>query len=196
MDTTDTKGEKPTGKPHLRGGVLSAMGYRDYRLFWAGALVSDIGTIIQTTALMWLVRTTTNSNIWIGVISLVHTITVLLHAELAGYLADKVNRKRLLVITMSISMGCALLLAIVTTLGWTSMPLIIVIVTLMSLAFTFGYPAWNTLLPDLVPRDYMLNALAPLHSSLYSTSLGLEPATAPRACWRAVTPGRGKYFPA
>jgi len=51
--------------------------------------VSDIGTIIQTTALMWLVRTTTNSNIWIGVITLVHTLPVLLHAELAGYLADK-----------------------------------------------------------------------------------------------------------
>jgi MFS family permease len=158
----DAEDGKPAGKAKKApmGGVLSAMGYRDYRLFWTGALVSDIGTVVQTTALMWFIRTTTNSNIWIGVISLVHTIPVLLHSELAGFMADKLNRKRLLIITMLVSMGGALLLAIVTSLGWTSMPLIVAIITLMSLAFTFGFPAWNTLLPDLVPRDYMLNALA------------------------------------
>ncbi|MCX5976420.1 MAG: MFS transporter [Coprothermobacterota bacterium] len=141
-------------------GVLSALGYRDYRHFWTGALVSDIGTLIQTTALMWFVKTNTASNAWVGAVSLASVIPVLLFVELAGYLADKVDLKRLLLGTQFFMMATALILAIGASLGWTSMGFFLTIVILQNIAFTFGFPAWELLLPDLVPKDHMLNALA------------------------------------
>jgi Transmembrane secretion effector len=78
------------------GGSLSAFAYRDYSLFWSGALVSNIGTWIQATALMWFIRVTYHSNAWVAAVNMANYIPVLLFVLFAGYLADSIDRKRII----------------------------------------------------------------------------------------------------
>src|SRR5882724_3412965 len=89
---------------------LRALAHRDYRLFWAGQLVSLIGTWMQTVGQSWLVLELTNSPLKLGLIGTLQYAPMLFFSVLAGALADRVRKRRLILITQTALMAqaCAL----------------------------------------------------------------------------------------
>lgn len=143
-----------------QGGVFSALGQRDYSVFWAGALISNTGTWVQTTALLWYVKETYDSNAWVGAVNMSNYLPILLLALLAGYVADRYERKTTVVATFSIMLVATLVLAVSKSFGVAGLPVIMATTFVTGAAYAVGAPAAISFLPDLVPPEDMLNALA------------------------------------
>lgn len=144
----------------FRGGVLSAFGYRDFRLLWSGAFISNVGTWIHTTALLWYVKELTDSNSWVATVHLATFIPIIFFVLYAGSLADRFDRRKLIIVTQVMMMAAALALAVTTSLGVSSLASIIAITVAMGIAFVFNFPAWRAIVPDLVPPGDLLNGVA------------------------------------
>lgn len=162
-------------KSLFHGGVLSAFGYRDFRLLWSGAFLSNVGTLIHTTALLWYVKELTGSNAWVGAVNLANFLPIIIFVLYAGSLADRLDRRRLILWTQAVMMLAALFLAVATSLGWSSMPVIMVDTVIMGIAFVFNFPAWRALVPDLVPPEEILNGVA-LDAAGYNMARFVGPA--------------------
>ncbi len=163
---------------------LRALRYRNYRLFISGQIVSLTGSWIQTTALSWLVyNLLTHSSFYLGLLNFALQIPVLLLGLVAGALADRVNRHRLLIITQCLFMTQAVALTILTlTHTPDGMPLI----TFWS-AFSLGLfsgvlqafdlPARQAFLLEMVPRNEIQNAVA-LNSLTFNAARIIGPSIA------------------
>jgi MFS family permease len=144
----------------FRGGALSAFGYRDYRLLWSGAFVSNLGTWIHMTALFWYVKVLTGSDAWVSAVNLANLLPVLFLALYAGSLADRLNRKGIIVVTQAAMMAAALALAVLASLGHADLTVIMITTTAMGISFAFNFPAWRSVIPDLVKGEDILNGIA------------------------------------
>lgn len=156
------------------GGMLAAFGERDFKLFWPGSLISNAGTWVQTTALLWYVKSTTTSNAWVGAVNLAAFLPILLFILLAGYFADRFNRRKLIIFNQTVLMVFAFVLAVATHLK-ASLPFIMTIVFIQGTAFAFNFPAWQTIVSDIVPPENLLNGLA-LTSASFNLGQFLGPA--------------------
>jgi len=159
----------------FRGGVLSAFGHRDYRILWSGAFVSNVGTWIQTAALLWYVKLHAGSNTWVALVNLASYLPVLFLAVFAGSIADYMDRKRLILVGQTVMMFDALALAIAMSLGAADNAVIIIIAVLMGVATALLLPAWQSIMPDLVPASDILNAVA-LNSAQFNLARFIGPA--------------------
>lgn len=165
---TDTDGEpqqtlEPCDPPRtsiFKGSVLSAFGERDYTVLWVGALVSNIGTWVQTAALLWLVKVVLKSNSWVGAVNMANFVPVLFLVPIAGSLADRYNRRTVILAGQVVMMLGALALGISASFNVDSKAIILLTVSIIGIAFALNFPAWQALLPDLVPREDLLNAIA------------------------------------
>ncbi|MEM4218046.1 MAG: MFS transporter, partial [Candidatus Methanomethylicaceae archaeon] len=92
--------------------ILRALKYRNYRLFFIGQGVSFIGTWIQRIAMGWLVYRLTNSKFLLGVVDFSSQIPSFLLTPVTGVIADSSNRRKLIIVTQTLAMLQALLLAI------------------------------------------------------------------------------------
>src|SRR5579884_4472071 len=98
--------------------MFGALRSRDFRLFWSGAFVSNIGSWIQSISLSWLVLQLTNSPFALGVVNFAGTAPVLALSLFGGDIADRTDRRRLLLTTQSLLLGLAMTLAVITFIGW------------------------------------------------------------------------------
>lgn len=144
----------------FHGGVLSAFGERDYAVLWSGALISNVGTWVQTAALLWLIKVVLHSNSWVGAVNMANFVPVLFLVPLSGSLADRYSRRRLILIGQVVMMLGAFALGVTASLGVDSKAVILITVTIIGIAFALNFPAWQAILPDLVPREDLLNAIA------------------------------------
>jgi len=140
--------------------VLAAFHYRDFRLMWLGACVSSIGTWMQRLAQSWLVLELSKSPFWLGVDAFLGEAPVFMFALVAGVVADRVDRRRLLVISQLVQMSSAFTLATLFALGKAQVWHILSLSLVSGTAQSFGAPAYQALLPSLVPREHMPNAIA------------------------------------
>ena len=92
--------------------ILPALRHRNYRLFFGGQGISLIGTWMQRIAMWWLVYRLTNSPFLLGVVGFTGQIPIFLLTPFAGVLADRMNRQRVLVVTQTLAMIQALILAV------------------------------------------------------------------------------------
>ncbi|MGQ9703543.1 MAG: MFS transporter [Actinomycetota bacterium] len=148
-------GREPMGR-----GALASFRHRDFRLLWAGAFVSNVGTWIHNTALLWFVKETTDTNTWVGVVNLANFLPLFLLVLWSGSLADRFDRRKLILVTQTAMMLGALGLALCLRLGFSSMAAVIPLTAAMGLAFVFNFPAWRAIVPDLVPPEDLLNGIA------------------------------------
>ncbi|MBN1288450.1 MAG: MFS transporter [Actinobacteria bacterium] len=163
------------GKTVFKGSVMSALGIRDFSLMWSGALLSNIGTWIQTTVLLWYVKELTGTNAWVGAVNLASYLPVLLFVMIAGSLADRLNRKKLVLITQTVMMMGAIALAALTAFDAAGLPAIMIIVAVMGTAFAFSHPAWQAMVPDIIGQKDLLNAIA-LNSAQFNLARFIGPA--------------------
>lgn len=140
--------------------IFSAFHYRDFRLMWSGAFVSSIGTWMQKLAQSWLVLQLSGSAFYLGLDNFLGEIPIFLLALFAGVAADRIDRRRLLVASQFVQMTSAFALAALFALGHARVWHILSLSFIVGTAQAFGAPAYQSLIPSLVPRDHLPNAIA------------------------------------
>lgn len=155
-----------------------ALHHRNFTLIWSGLLVSNMGTWMQNVAQSWLIyKLTGNNALYLGWLGLSFALPMVLVPPLGGAVADRVDRIRLLYITQTASALLAVLLAILTWSGAVR-PVHILIATFMgALLLAFDNPTRQALIPELVPRADLLNAIS-LNSATFTGAALVGPALA------------------
>jgi MFS family permease len=148
---------------------------RAYRLAFCGAVLSNTGTWMQNVAVQWLVYQQTGSAAWVGLATFAQFIPLFLAGPVGGVLADRWDRKRLLLGAQSWMMGWSVLLAVLTLTGVVTAPLVVCTVLALGFGFAFHGPTWQTVVPHLVPREQLTQAIA-LNSAQMATARILGPA--------------------
>jgi MFS family permease len=156
---------------------LRAFRSRNYRLFVAGQLVSLIGTWMQTVAQAWLIYRLTGSAALLGVAGFSGQIPVFLLAPLGGVVADRANCRRALVVTQSMMMILAFVLAALTLTGAIEVWHIFALAGLGGLVNAFDIPARQAFVVQMVEREDLVNAIA-LNSSMLNGARVVGPAVA------------------
>lgn len=151
--------------------------HRRFALLWAGAFVSNIGTWMETVGVGILVTSETGQAGWTGLVAAAGFVPTALLAPLGGALADRVPRRTLLLTTTSFQILFAALLTLVTSLGDPSPGVVTLIVFGAGCANAIGFPAFQSMLPDLVPRDDLPGAIA-LSSAQWNLGRVIGPALA------------------
>jgi len=157
-------------------GSFDSLGHRNFRLLWTGALISNVGTWMQSTALAWYVFELTHSAFWVSFVSFINLIPLVL-APLGGVYSDRVDRKRILFVTQTLMMVDAAVLAVLAWAGHAGLAVVLVLTFGQGLAFAFNGPAWLAWIPSLVPPGSLVNAVA-LNSAQFSAARVVGPAIA------------------
>jgi len=160
-----------------RTGMLRALRHRNYRLFWTGNFLSNIGTWMHQVALGWLVLELTNSPFRLGLVGFAQFIPALLFSLPGGVIADRVNRRRWLLGTHAVMLVLALALALGVTLGVINYPAILTIAFLLGTTSALNFPAFQAMVRDLSSHEDLLNAIA-LNSMQFNASRFIGPALA------------------
>jgi MFS family permease len=162
--------------PGVRGWPepLRALRNSDFRLFCGGNFLSNIGTWMQNIALGWLVLQLTNSSFWLGLVGFAASIPFLLFTLFGGVIADRVNKRYLLVITQSVMMLLALAMAILAYTKIITIRQVIVLSFLNGVAMALNTPSYQAMVPQLVPSTDLPNAIA-LNSAQFHLSRVLGP---------------------
>lgn len=156
---------------------LRALRSRNFRLFFAGQLVSLIGTWMQMVAQAWLIYRLTGSAALLGLSGFASQIPVFLLAPLGGVIADRANRHQVIVVTQIAMMVLALILAALTLSGRIEVWHIFAIGALLGVANAFDIPARQAFVVEMVGREDLVNAIA-LNSSMVNAARVAGPAVA------------------
>lgn len=140
--------------------TFSALRYRDFRLLWIGALLSTTGTWMQTVAQGWVVLNMTDSPFLLGVDGFLATGPMLVFSLFGGVVADRVERRKILLLSQYLQMSFALILAALIFSGNVKVWHIFLLSFLTGSAQSFSGPAYISLLPLLVNREDLPNAIA------------------------------------
>jgi MFS family permease len=154
--------------------AIRALRNSNFRLFWAGNFTSNIGTWMQNVAQGWLVLTLTNSAFWLGVVGFAGSIPFLFVTLFGGVVADRVNKRRLLLVTQSVMMLLAFLLAGLTYFHAIGVWGVAAIAFGNGVAMAMNAPSYQALVPKLVKREDLTNAIA-LNSAQFNMSRILGP---------------------
>lgn len=160
--------------------VFKAFHYRDFRLMWIGACTSSIGTWMQIVAQGWLVYRLSHSAFLLALDQFLGGIPIFLFSLIGGVVADRVERRKVLLVSQYIQMACAAVLTVLVALGLVHVWHILSLSFVAGLAQAFGGPAYQALIPTLVERDDMPNAIA-LNSIQFNMAVTVGPALAGQA---------------
>ena len=140
--------------------ALKAFTYRDFRLMWAGAFTSSVGTWMQEVAQNWLILTMTGSAFLLGLDAFLGDAPFLLFSLFGGVMADRVDRRRILLRSQYVQMSSATLLAVLLLAHAVQVWMILSLSVVVGLAQSFGGPAYQALVPTLVDKEDLPNAVA------------------------------------
>ena len=154
-----------------------ALQHRNFQLFFAGQLVSLIGTWMQSTAQLWLVYRLTHSAALLGIFGFASQIPILFLASLGGYIGDRYNRHRGVIWTQTTSLILSFALAALTRLGAIRVWEIILIAFLAGIVNAFDVPIRQAFLVQMVGKEDLPNAIA-LNSSIFNAARVVGPAIA------------------
>lgn len=157
--------------------LLRVFRHRNYRLFFVGQLVSLMGTWMQSVAQGWLVYTLTHSPFLLGLTSFCGLVPVFFMSAFGGTISDRVDRRRMLVVTQSLSMLQAAILATLTLLHIVQVWEVIVLAASMGLINAFDVPTRQAFTIEMVGRDDLRNAIA-LNSVMFNLARIVGPGAA------------------
>ncbi|NLE76845.1 MAG: MFS transporter [Chloroflexi bacterium] len=160
----------------LRTGTFAALRHRNYRIWFIGQAITLTGTWMQSIATSWLVYQMTGSELALGLISFINSVPPVLLMLPAGALADRLSRRKLLIITQTTFMASAVALALLSALGLLQVWHIAAAAVVSGLASSFAMPTRHALVVELVDdRRDLMNAIA-LNSTIFSLSKVIGPA--------------------
>lgn len=161
------------------GGILYrlavAFTFAPYRRMWLAAFTSAVGTWIQRFAQQWLLLSLTGSAFILGLNAFLAELPLLLFTLIGGVIADRHDRRYLLMGSQTVQMVCAFALTAIVFFDVARIPYILTLSFIAGLAQAFGGPAFQSLIPSLVPRRHLPNAIA-LNSIQFNLAQAIGPA--------------------
>ena len=172
--------------PLVEGGITPVAGrfntfrslrHRNYRLIWIGTLFSSSGQWIQQAALGWLTYDLTGSAALLGAVNGARSLPLLFLGPLGGVAADRFDKKRLMLTTQAFMVVISLIFATLIVTGLVEVWHIFVFTLLSGVGWAFNMPVRQSIVPNLVPREDMMNAMA-LNSAAFNVTRIGGPAVA------------------
>jgi MFS family permease len=160
-----------------RGVTFAALSVRNYRRYYGGQAISLIGTWMQMTAQAWLVLSLTHSGAALGAVVALQTLPVLLLAPYGGVIADRLDKRRLMIVLQSAMGVQALALGLLTVTGAVRVWQIGLLAALLGLNNAFENPARQSFMLEMVGPDHLRNAVS-LNSVLVNVARTVGPAVA------------------
>ncbi|MEI6831136.1 MAG: MFS transporter [Candidatus Omnitrophota bacterium] len=157
--------------------MFSSLKVKYFRIYWLGMFVSLVGTWIQSVAQSWLVFQLTNSAFLLGVVGFLGSIPIFVLSLFGGVLADRVNKRNILIFTQVLFMLLAFLLAFLTQFQLIKPQQIMVIALLNGIIMAFDAPARQSIVVELVGKEHLFNAIV-LNSVAFNSSRVIGPAIA------------------
>src|SRR5712671_5347036 len=154
--------------------MLAAFTYRDFRVQWFGACSSSIGTWTQLSAQNWMVLSLTGSAFFLGLDAFLQQLPIMLFTLIGGVLADRRDRRKTLLTSQYIQMTTATTLALLVYFGIAQIWHVLLLSFTTGVAQAFGGPAYQSLIPSLVDKKDLPNAVA-LNSIQFNVARVLGP---------------------
>lgn len=154
--------------------ALCSLRNEDFRFFWCGNFLSNIGTWMQNIAQSWLVLQLTNSSFWLGIVGFVASIPYLIFTLFGGVIADRVDKRKLLVTTQSAMALLAFAMAALAYAKVITIKQVALLSCLNGLAMALNAPSYQAMVPRIVPMTDLPNAIA-LNSVQFNLSRVLGP---------------------
>lgn len=164
--------------PSAQRGLLQAVAalrYRDFGLFWTGALFSNIGMWMQNITVPYVLYRQTNSVSWVGFAAFMQFIPGVLLGPLAGSIADRFSRRTVLLVSQCAAAGVAFALWGAFELDRATPGVIVLMVTLTGIVFGVAIASWQAFVTELVPREALLNAVT-LNAVQFNAARAFGPA--------------------
>jgi MFS family permease len=146
-------------------------------LVWTAALVSNVGTWMETVAVGDLVAARTGEAGWTTLVAAAAFLPMGLMGPIGGAMADRIDRRRFVIITTALQMACAAALTLLSASGQTSPGAVAVVVLVAGCVAGVGFPAYQAMLPELVPREDLLAAVS-LGTAQFNVGRVIGPALA------------------
>jgi MFS family permease len=176
-DTSTGTSRPPTSAPTPLQRLAAAFTYRDFRVLWFGAFTSSTGTWIQISAQSWLVLTLTGSAFFLGLDGFLGQLPIMLFTLIGGVIADRRDRRSLLLTSQYIQMSAAFVLAALVYFHVVHVWHILALSFISGCAQAFGGPAYQSLIPSLVKKQDLPNAIA-LNSIQFNLARAIGPPIA------------------
>jgi MFS family permease len=161
----------------IRIEALRSLRHRNFRIYYLGQMVSLNGTWMQSVAQSWLIYRLTDSGFMLGLTGTLTLLPNLVFGIYGGWLADRFSRQKLLIIVQTLAMIQALLLGILTVVGWVQPWHILVLALALGLVQAVETPVRQSFISQLVEREDLTNAIA-LNSSMFHLARFMGPAIA------------------
>lgn len=155
--------------------IFKSLKHRYFALYFGGMLFSLIGAWIQQVAMGWLVYNVTNSVFILSLSVFLSQIPALVFTPFAGVVADRFNRRNILIVTQLCMMSLSFILAVMTLVGFVNIGVILLICFVSGIVFSFDAPARQSLYSKLVPPEDLGNAIA-LNSTAINGTRFVGPA--------------------
>jgi MFS family permease len=155
--------------------AMAPLKIRQFRTLWLAAMFSNLGSFLQAVAGSWLMLELTGSATWVGLMVASNTLPLFFLALPAGALADLIDRGTILLLSQGLMGSAAAAMAIVTFSGDISPGLLLTLGLLLGVGVAFNLPAWQAMVPDLVPRGLVASAVA-LNSVAFNVARAIGPA--------------------
>lgn len=153
---------------------------------WIGAFTSAIGTWMQTYAQSWLIWEKSHSTRLVALDPILQAIPIILFSLVGGVLADRFERRHMLMFSQGLQMGCAVILTVLVAFHVVQIWEFLTSSFIIGFAQAFGGPAYSALIPTLVPKEDMPNAIA-LNSIQFNAAVAVGPAMGGIALWFGPT---------
>ena len=154
--------------------TFTALRHRNYRLYFFGQMISQTGTLMQTTAQGWLVLQLTRSAFLLGLVGVLQFLPVMIFSLIGGVLADRVHKRTLLLVTQSLSLTQAAVMWLLVVTGTVQVWHILLLVALLGITNALDTPTRQAFISEMVGHEDLSNAIA-LNSSLVNVARVLGP---------------------
>jgi len=172
---TDTAGGESVGDGPERIGAFASFRVRNFSLIWTASLMSSTGTWLQNVAVPFVVFGLTGSGAWLGFTAFMALIPLLLLGPLGGSIADRFNRRTVLLLGSAVQGVFTIALWLTWVAGVRSVAVLIVLVTASSCVSGLTVASWQAFVTEVVPRRLLLNAVT-LNSAQFNAARAFGPA--------------------
>ncbi len=155
--------------------AVAPLRIRQFRSLWLASVVSNVGSFLQAVAGSWLMLELTGSATWVGFMVASTTLPLLFLALTAGALADLVDRAKLLLVSQIVMGSAAAAMAVITYTSQITPSVLLTLGLVLGVGMAFNLPAWQAMVPDLVPRGMVASAVA-LNSVAFNVARAVGPA--------------------
>jgi MFS family permease len=152
--------------------ILSSLGYRNFRLVWLGSLTEHFGEFMEVAAILWLVNEMTHSPLMLTIVGSCRFLSMVFFSVLGGIVADRVGRRGLLIAALLGSCLISTCLSLLVVSKLLAVWHLVVISLLMGVVMSFNHPARQAMVPNLVERKHLLNAVSLDALSVQGSRLG------------------------